>query len=144
MSGGVTRALFFCLSTGAALGCLLLLFQAVRILLRPGRLFTALLDLLYCCICAVTVFLCALAMDHGRLRLFQAVFQLLGGWAAAAALSPLTGGLAGKLRKIFCKVSAGFQERRVFLAAHFRRRRAKPVKKSKKTGEKPKKAKKKT
>ena len=36
------------------------------------RLGTALLDLLCCCLCGAWVFLCALAVDNGRLRLYQA------------------------------------------------------------------------
>jgi len=144
MSGGTVRALFFCLATGAALGCLLLLFQAARILLRAGKLLTAALDVLYCCLCALTVFLCALAVDYGRLRLFQAGFQLLGGWAAVTALGPFVFWLAERARKIFCKVSAFFRKGWFFLGAHFHRRKPKPAKKRKKTDGKPKKAKKKT
>lgn len=144
MSGGAVRALFFCLATGAALGCLLLLFQAVRVLLRAGKLLTAALDILYCCLCALTVFLCALAVDYGRFRLFQACFQLLGGWAAVTALGPFVSGLAERVRKVFCKVSAFFRKGWSFLGAHFYRRKPKPAKKRKKTGGKAKKAKKKT
>lgn len=144
MSGGTVRALFFCLATGAALGCLLLLFQAARILLHAGKLLTAVLDVLYCCLCALTVFLCALAVDHGRLRLFQAGFQLLGGWAAVAAFGPFVSGLAKWMRKIFCKVSGLFRKGWSFLTSHFHRRKPKAAKKAGKTARKPKKAKKKT
>ncbi len=121
-----------------------MLFRAVRILLHAGKLLTAFLDVLYCCLCAFTVFLCALAVDHGRLRLFQAVFQLLGGWAAAAALGPFVGRAARWARKIFCKVSAVFRRAGAFLGPHFRRRKGKAAKRRGKTGKKLKKAQKKT
>ncbi len=138
------RPLFFCLATGAALGGLFLLFRALRILLHAGKVLTAVLDVLFCCLCAASVFLCALAMDHGRLRLFQAVFQLLGGWAAVQALGPFTDWLAGKGQKIFCRISALFRKGKTFLTSLFQRRRRKPAKKRKKARQKPKKAKKKT
>ncbi len=144
MSGGAARVFFFCLGTGAALGCLYLLFRAVCILTRAGKILTAVLDVLFCCLCAAVVFLSALAVDHGRLRLFQAGLQLLGGWAAVSALGPFVSGAAGRARKIFCKVSDFFRRGWVFLTAHFRRRKPKPVEKRKKTAKKPKKAKKKT
>ncbi len=144
MNGGGGALVFFCLATGAALGCLFLLFSAVQLAFHAGKLTCALLDVFYCCLCAAVVFLCALAVDHGRLRLLQAACQLLGGWAAVASLSPFVSGAAKRLRKIFCKVSAFFRRRCAFLTAHFRRRKPKPAKKRKKTGKRPKKAQKKT
>lgn len=80
------------------MGCLFLLFQSFRVLLGAGRLLTFALDVLYCCLCAAAVFLCALGIDSGRLRLYQAALQLLGGWAAATALGPAVLFLAKKLR----------------------------------------------
>ena len=139
MNGGGGALVFFCLATGAALGCLFLLFSAIRLAFHAGKLASAFLDILYCCLCADTVFLCALAVDHGRLRLIQAVFQLLGGWAAVTALGPFVSGAAKCLRKIFCKVSCFFRKGSSFLTAHFRRRKPKPAKKRKKTGKRPKK-----
>ncbi len=144
MSAGLLRAMFFCLATGAAMGCLFLLFKGIGILLRAGKLLTAALDLLYCCLCGAAVFLCALAVDRGRFRLFQAGFQLLGGWAAAAALGPFTDHGAEALRKIFCKVSALFRRAGGFVGAHFRPRRRKPGKRPEKNRKKLKKAQKKT
>lgn len=85
MSSAVELAVF-CLGTGAAMGCLFLLFKAVRILLSAGKVLTALLDVIFCCVCAVVVFLCALAIANGRLRLYQAVGQAVGAWAAVALL----------------------------------------------------------
>ncbi len=144
MSGEAARAVFFCLATGAALGGLFVLFQAVRILLRAGKLFTAFLDLLYCCLCGAAVFLCALAVDRGRLRFFQAALQLLGGWSVVAALGPAASRLAGGVRKIIGKISGAFHRAAAVLAAHFHKSRPKPAKKRVKTGRKRKKAQKKT
>ncbi len=138
------RPFFFCLASGAALGCLWLAFQALGILLRAGKLLTAFLDVLFCCLCAAAVFLCSLAVDKGRLRLFQAGLQLLGGWAAVLVLSPFTSRLAGLLRKCFCKVSGFFKRTFAFLIPHFRPRRRKKRKNRGKAGKKPEKAKKKT
>ena len=94
MNGLSLAAGSFCLCSGAALGCLFLLLKLVRTLLRCGRLATALLDIAFCLFCSAAVFLCALAIDKGRLRLAQAVLQALGAWGAIAALDPLVGGLS--------------------------------------------------
>ncbi len=144
MSAGAPEVLFFCLGTGAVLGCLFLLFRVLGILLRAGKLLTGLLDILFCCLCGAAVFLCALAVDKGRLRLFQALLQFAGGWAAATALGPFTEGLARKLRQIFCKLSGLFRKAGGFLTAHFRKRRPSAAKKKEKTGRKGKKPQKKT
>lgn len=144
MSAGAPAVLFFCLGTGAALGCLFLLFRALEILLRAGKLLTALLDILFCCLCATVVFLCALAVDKGRLRLFQAALQFLGGWAAVTALGPFVVGLSRQLEKFFCKLSGLFRKAGGFLTSHFRKRRPSAAKKKEKTGRKGKKQQKKT
>lgn len=136
--------LFFCLAAGAALGCLLLLFRVVRILTHAGKFLTALLDILYCCLCTLVVFLCALAVDRGRLRLLQALLQLLGGWAVVTALGPFVSGAARRLKKIFCKVSSFFRKRWGILVSHFRPKKRKPAKNRKKDGKKAKKTGKKT
>ncbi len=136
--------IFFCLGTGAALGCLFLLFQGARLLLGAGKLLTALLDVVYCCICAAVVFLCALAVDHGRLRLVQALFQAVGAWAAIGALGPFVQGLAAVVRKIFGRVSALFKRAGAFFGSHLRRRRAPARKNGEKTRQKGKKQQKKT
>ena len=144
MKNASSELLFFCLGTGAALGCLLLLFRAVRILCRAGKLMTALLDILYCCLTAAAVFLCALAVDKGRLRLLQVLLQFLGGWAAVTALGPFVFGTALRLKKIFCKVSAFFWKKCSFFTAHFHRKKPKSAKSPEKTQKKRKKPKKKT
>lgn len=144
MSGASLPMVFFCLATGAALGCLFLLCKVLRILLHAGKLCTAALDLLYCCFCAAAVFLCALAVDRGRLRVFQVVLQLAGGWAAVAALDPFVSSAARGIRFLFCKVLAFFRKRTAFLAGHFHRKRPAEKKRKGKRGRKAKKAKKKT
>ena len=144
MKNGTCELLFFCLGTGAALGCLLLLFQAVRVLCHAGKLMTALLDVLYCCVTAAAVFLCALAVDKGRLRLLQVLLQLLGGWAAVTALGPFVSGFALRIKKTFCKVGAFLQRKCGFFTAFFHPRKPKSAKRPEKTKKKQKKPKKKT
>lgn len=144
MSAGIVPVLFFCLATGAAMGCLLLVFQAVRLLLGDGRLLTAILDVVFCCLCAFVVFACALAVDRGRLRLIQVAAQLLGGWAAVEVFAAPVKAVAGWLNKIICKISGVFNKCGSFLTAGFRRKKSKSAKKRKKRKEKPKKAQKKT
>ncbi len=106
MSGLTVPVLFFCLATGAALGCLFLLFQGFCQLLGGGKWMLALLDLLFGVLAGGWVFLCALAVDRGFLRLYQVVFQGLGAWACVTALWPLVSRGIGGLKKIFCKVGA--------------------------------------
>lgn len=95
------RVLFFCLATGAGMGALYAVFSGVRALLRAGKLLTAVLDVLFCLVCGTVVFLCALAVDKGRLRAYQAGPQLLAGWAAAVTLEPFVRGAVLNLQKLF-------------------------------------------
>lgn len=100
MSGQALPVAVFCLATGAALGCLFLLFQGMSQLLGLKKLGTALVDVLFCCLCGGFVFLCALAVDSGRLRLYQAALQGLGAWCVVAAFGPLARWGIARLRKI--------------------------------------------
>lgn len=104
MSGQALPVAVFCLATGAALGCLFLLFQGMSQLLGLKKLGTALVDVLFCCLCGGFVFLCALAVDSGRLRLYQAALQGLGAWCVVAAFGPLARRGIARLRKIFGKL----------------------------------------
>ena len=38
-------------------------------------------DMIFCAVCLAVVFLCALAVDKGRLRFFQAGLHLLGAFS---------------------------------------------------------------
>ena len=119
MSGLSLPVLFFCLATGAALGCLFLLFQGVRMLLGGGKALKALFDLLFGAAAGGFVFLCALAVDRGFLRLYQAVFQGLGFWAAVRGLGWLVEGAVRFLQKIFGRFLALWARLGRFLRGHF-------------------------
>ncbi len=88
MTGAQAPTIFFCLATGCALGMLFLLLKALRLGLSAGKILTAVLDVLFGIICGAVVFLAALAVDKGRLRLLQAVLQMAGAWAAITAFDP--------------------------------------------------------
>ena len=104
MSGLGWPVLSFSLASGAALGCLFLLFRGFSRLLGLKKLGTALLDVLFGGLAGGFVFPCALAVDSGRLRLYQVLPQALGAWAAVTALGPWTRRGAGALQKIFCRL----------------------------------------
>lgn len=144
MSGQGVAVLFFCLATGAALGCLFLLFRGFSALLGFRKWGTALLDLIFCCLCGGMVFLCALAVDKGRLRLYQAGLQALGAWAVVTAFGPWLGKGVERLKRFFEKLSAILVRRVDFLRRLFTRGKDTQRKRGKKTGKKPKKQRKKT
>lgn len=98
-----------CMGTGALLGLFFLLLQLIRLLLRGGRFCQAIMDVFFCVVCAAVAFLCALALDKGRLRFFQVSLQLLGGWGTVAALAPLLGRLARGLKWLRAKLGALFR-----------------------------------
>ena len=89
MSGLEWPVLSFSLASGAALGCLFLLFRSFSRLLGLKKLGTALLDVLF-----------------GGLAggLYQVLPRALGAWAAVTALGPWTRRGAGALQKIFCRL----------------------------------------
>lgn len=133
MTGIQWPAVFFCLAAGAALGVLFLLCKVLRLALGAGRLLTALLDVLFGLVCGAVVFLCALAVDKGRMRLLQAVLQAAGAWSAIVALDPFAARLGRGLRLLRRKLAAlvgrplGWARRK--LARHKpRKRRARGVK----------------
>lgn len=100
MSGLTLPAACLCLMTGGALGVLFLLFKLVRGLLYGGKLCAAVLDVLFCLVWALTAFLCALVVDKGRLRLFQAALQVLGAWGAVVAMDPFVNGATAMVRRV--------------------------------------------
>lgn len=128
-----TECFFFCLTTGAALGCLFLLCKLLLLFFRFGRVAQAVVDILFCLIAAAVVFLCALAVDSGRLRLMQAVLQLLGGWAVTAALDPFLCGAVRLLQNIFCKLS-GFLKRKLSILTSCLHRKKKIAAKKREKG----------
>ena len=97
----VAETLFFCLATGALMGCAFLAQRAAACLLGLGALGASVLDALFGVVCGGFVFLCALAVDSGSLRLYQAALQGLGAWAAVVALGPCCRRGARGLRKSF-------------------------------------------
>lgn len=108
----LAEIIVFSLATGACLGVLYLLFLLVRLLFAGGKAFTALCDLLFCALCAVAVFLCALAVAQGRLRAVQAFFQLLGGWAMVTVGRVPICFFANRFGKIRANFSARFRCRK--------------------------------
>ena len=144
MSGQVMAVAIFCLATGAALGCLFLLFRGISLLLGLGRLAAGLFDAVFCCLCGGAVFLCALAVDNGHLRLYQAVLQGLGAWCVVVSLSPWTRKGIRALKKFLGKVWAFLVGRAGILRGLFPTRAAPSGQPGKKAGKKAKKQRKKT
>lgn len=142
MTGGYLPGAALCLAVGAALGCLFLLCKVLRLSLGLGKWATALLDVLFCLVCGAVAFLCALVLDQGRLRLLQVVCHGVGAWAAVTAWDPLALRAARGLKKISCKVGALFRGGAAFALGLFPKGEGSGGKNRKKTGEKPKKAKK--
>lgn len=144
MRSQVLPVLFFCLATGAAMGCLFLLFRGVARLLGLGRVGTAVADLLFCCLCGGFVFLCALAVDSGRLRLYQAALQLLGAWSVVVSLGPWVRRGALAVKKFFEGLFAFLAGKKGFLRGLLPARKGPGEQRGKKPGKKPKKQRKKT
>lgn len=136
MSGQALPVAVFCLATGAALGCLFLLFQGMSQLLGLKKLGAALVDVLFCCLCGGFVFLCALAVDSGRLRLYQAALQGLGAWCVVAAFGPLAHWGIARLRKIFGKLFSLLGRWAGIPLGHLRQGAATRAHPGKKTGKK--------
>lgn len=99
MTGLTLQTACLCLASGAVLGLLFLGCKLIRGLLYGGRLMAAVLDVLFCLTWALTAFLCALVVDKGRLRMFQAALQVLGAWGAVVALDPFVNGATKLVRR---------------------------------------------
>lgn len=130
---------FFCLATGAAMGCAFLGLRTVCQLLGVGKLGTFVVDVLFGFLCGGFVFLCALAVDHGSLRLYQGVLQGLGAWATVTALGPGCRWVVRAVKKFFCRLSAFWDGAWRKMRGHFPAPKAQKGKARKKTGKKQKK-----
>lgn len=108
MSDFALRCTFLCLISGGALGALFLLCKVLRMGLGLGKWAVAVLDILFCLFASVTAFLCALAIDSGRLRFFQAALQLLGGVSVVLVFDPFVSKGARGLRFLLEKGKRGF------------------------------------
>ena len=111
MTGVTLPAGCLCLFTGAMLGGVFLGLKLLGLLLRGGRLFTFFSDLLFGLICALAAFVVALAVDSGRLRMFQAALQCLGAWGTIVALDPLLSGVAARLRRVAGRLGGAVRQR---------------------------------
>ena len=90
-------------------------------LLAGGKALKALFDLLFGAAAGGFVFLCALAVDRGFLRLYQAVFQA---WASGRRSGAWDGWVEGAVRflqKIFGRFLALWARLGRFLRGHFPR-----------------------
>lgn len=78
MSAIAPEAIVLCLLLGVLLGLVFTLFEFVRLLFSPGRVLTALFDVLFCLFAALVSFLLALAVAKGNMRFFQAACEIIG------------------------------------------------------------------
>ncbi len=97
------RCTFLCLISGAGLGAVFLFCKVLRLGLGLRKWAVAVLDILFCLFSSLVVFLCALAIDSGRLRLFQAALQLTGGISVVLVFDPFVSKGARGLRFLLQK-----------------------------------------
>lgn len=101
MNAPAVEVLAFSLASGACLGLWFLLLEGLGVLLRAGKVLRFFLDVLFCLSGAAAVFLCAMGVDQGRLRLIQIVPQAAGCWAAVTLLRPWVIAASSKLSQFF-------------------------------------------
>lgn len=131
---------FLCLATGAGMGALFLACKVLRVLFGLGKWSTAILDVFFCLVCTLVVFLCALAIDKGRLRFYQAGLQGIGGICLVLVLDPFVSGIAGGIHRVFLRLFA--RGKRILsrfkgFFVRFCGKRGKKIKKRRKKGAKP-------
>lgn len=147
-------ALLF-LSVGALLGLLFLAMKILRSVLGFGKIAEAALDILLCLTAAVMIFLCALALDSGRARLFQLALHAVGAAAVILAFGPFVQAVSRKIRALFGRMGRCFaslrakartrrQAKKKLSAAKKKEKTRRVFKKSKKGGHKSKEISKKT
>lgn len=118
------------LSVGVVLGLIFLLIKVLKIVLGIKKIGEAVLDIILCLLSAVVVFLCALALDGGKLRFFQVFLHIIGALSVIWILDPMVQGIARVTSK------AGRKLKR-FLKAKLEKISQKKKKKSKKHKKKP-------
>ncbi|WP_099204472.1 spore cortex biosynthesis protein YabQ [Scatolibacter rhodanostii] len=76
------------LVVGVMWGLLFLMMKIVRIMFGFGKIAEAFFDMLLCLMAAMSVFLCALVFDSGRIRFFQLLLHIIGAAAVILSLGP--------------------------------------------------------
>ena len=104
MSGVAPEAIVLSLLLGVLLGLVFAAVEALRALLSLGRIATAVLDLLFALLAAVSTFILALAAAKGSLRFFQAACEIVGflcvDLSLTHAVRRLLPRLAARLRRL--------------------------------------------
>lgn len=102
--GFSAQAFLLCVAAGALIAFCYDVFRVVRIVFHTGRRTVFVLDVCFCILAAVTVFLVALPVSFGQIRFFQLAGEGIGAAIYALAPGALTGKLAKWLRNLFEKV----------------------------------------
>lgn len=111
MSSVAPEAIVLSLLLGVLLGLLFAVLEAARIVFSLGRLATAVLDLLFAVLAAVTTFLLALAVSKGNLRFFQAACEIIGFLCVDLSLTHAVRRLLPRLAAWLRRMSAGMRRR---------------------------------
>lgn len=111
MSGVAPEAIVLSLLLGVLLGLLFAVLEMVRGLLALRRIATAVLDLLFALLAAVSTFILALAVSKGNLRFFQAACEIIGflcvDLSVTHAVRRLVPWFAVRVRRVSRRVCSG-------------------------------------
>lgn len=87
------------LGVGVGFGAIFLLMKVMKIVLGIKKIGEAVLDIILCLISTIVIFLCALALDGGKIRLLQLLLHGIGALAVIWLLDPLVQGMARMVSK---------------------------------------------
>lgn len=102
--GFSAQAFLLCVAAGALIAFIYDVFRMARIVFHTGHRTIFVLDVCFCILAAVIVFLVALPVSFGQVRFFQLAGEGIGVAIYALAPGALTGKLAKWLRRLFEKV----------------------------------------
>lgn len=109
--GFSAQAFLLCVAAGALIAFCYDVFRIARIVFHTGRRTVFVLDVCFCILTAVIVFLVALPVSFGQVRFFQLAGEGIGAAIYALAPGALTGKLARWFRRLFEKVMSFVRNR---------------------------------
>ena len=97
---------FFCLVSGAFIGLFHIILKIIKTIFAMRKIGETVLDILFCALSAVIVFLCAYAIDMGRLRFVQAALQIIGVFSVFLVINPIVNVISNRVNIIFSAISS--------------------------------------
>jgi len=124
------KIVFFCLVNGTFIGLFYIVLRIIKTIFCMRKIGEAVLDILFCAVSTVMVFLCAYAVDMGRLRFIQVALQIIGVFSVFLVINPVVTVISNRVNIIFLAISSFVNKKINYATTKFDLKVTKNAKKS--------------